>query len=46
MRKLFLAVLFCGLFPGLLKAQSADASLTGRITDPNKAVILQSKHTV
>src|SRR5271155_1791771 len=46
MRKLFLAVLLAGLFPGVLAAQSADASLTGRITDPKKAVIAGATVTV
>jgi len=39
MRKLVLGVLLGLLLRGMLQAQSADASLTGRITDPNKAVI-------
>jgi hypothetical protein len=46
MRRLFLAVLFSGLFPAMLAAQSADASLTGRITDPKKAVIAGATVTV
>src|SRR5258706_2538080 len=33
-------------FPGAVPAQSADASLTGRITDPNKALISDAKVTV
>src|SRR5882672_5017902 len=33
-------------FPGTVRAQSADASLTGRITDPNKALITDAKVTV
>src|SRR5258707_9637773 len=32
--------------PGTLPPQSADASLTGRITDPNKALITDAKVTV
>jgi hypothetical protein len=38
-RKLVLGVMLGLLLRGMLQAQSADASLTGRITDPNKAVI-------
>jgi hypothetical protein len=37
---------FALLSPGTLPAQSADASLTGRITDPNKALIADAKVTV
>jgi len=39
MRKLVFGVVLGLLFSGVLQAQSAEASLTGRITDPNKAVI-------
>jgi hypothetical protein len=39
MRRVVLGVMLVVLFRGMLQAQSADASLTGRITDPNKAVI-------
>jgi Carboxypeptidase regulatory-like domain len=39
MRRVVLGVMLVVLFRGILQAQSADASLTGRITDPNKAVI-------
>src|SRR6266403_6025041 len=39
MQKLVLGVMLGLLLRGMLQAQSAEASLTGRITDPNKAVI-------
>ncbi len=39
MRRLVLGVMLGVLLRGTLEAQSADASLTGRITDPNKALI-------
>src|SRR5260221_11702924 len=39
MRKLVFGVVLGLLFSGVLQAQSAEASLTGRITDPNKAVV-------
>ncbi|HXM13024.1 MAG TPA: carboxypeptidase-like regulatory domain-containing protein [Terriglobales bacterium] len=39
MRRVVLGVMLVVLFRGMLQSQSADASLTGRITDPNKAVI-------
>src|ERR1700704_3278128 len=39
MRRFVLGVMLALLLRGILQAQSADASLTGRITDPNKAVI-------
>src|ERR1700681_2752848 len=39
MRKLVLGVMLGLLLRGMLQPQSAEASLTGRITDPNKAVI-------
>jgi Carboxypeptidase regulatory-like domain len=39
---IFLGVLLCGM----VHAQSAEASLTGRITDPNKAVIAGATITV
>src|SRR5258706_6405336 len=41
-----LRVLLLVILPGALQAQSADASLTGRITDPNKALITAAKVTV
>ncbi len=39
MRKALLALLLCRILSGVLAAQSTSASLTGRVTDPNKAVI-------
>src|SRR6266481_2082979 len=39
MQKLVLGVMLGLLLRGMLQAQSAEASLTGRLTDPNKAVI-------
>src|SRR5712692_8252274 len=39
MRRLVLGVMLGVLLRGTLQAQSADASLTGQITDPNKALI-------
>src|SRR6202453_1588132 len=39
MRSVVLGVMLLVLFRGMLQWQSADASLTGRITDPNKAAI-------
>jgi len=46
MRRLVLTVMVGVLLRGMLQAQSADASLTGRITDPNKAVIAGATVTV
>ena len=46
MRSTFPKLLFCLLFLVQLHAQSTDASLTGRITDPNKAVITAATVTV
>jgi len=39
MCKLVLGMMLALLLRGMLQAQSAEASLTGRVTDPNKAVI-------
>jgi hypothetical protein len=39
MRRVVRAVLLSALLSGVLHAQSTSASLTGRVTDPNKAVI-------
>jgi hypothetical protein len=41
-----LVVLFGVLLPGVLQAQSTNASLTGRITDPKKAIITGAIVTV
>lgn len=38
-----LAFLFLALFTSLLRAQSTNASLTGRITDPSRALIVDAK---
>src|SRR6202795_5263111 len=47
MRRLVLGLLLVGVvLRGMLLAQSADASLTGRITDPKKAVITAATITV
>src|ERR1700675_528240 len=47
MRRLVLGLLLVGVvLRGMLLAQSADASLTGRITDPNKRVIAAATITV
>ncbi|MGB6630660.1 MAG: carboxypeptidase-like regulatory domain-containing protein, partial [Terriglobales bacterium] len=46
MRRLVFGAMLVVLFRGVLQAQSADASLTGRITDPNKAVIAEATVTV
>src|SRR5437868_14024225 len=45
MRRVVRAVLLSALFLRILYAQSTNASLTGRITDPNKAVIGSAKVT-
>jgi len=45
MRRGVRAVLLSALLAGVLHAQSTSASLTGRITDPNKAVISDAKIT-
>jgi hypothetical protein len=39
MRRVLQAALLCLILSGVLNAQSTSASLTGRVTDPNKAVI-------
>ena len=46
MRRVVRAVLFSALLHGALHAQSTNASLTGRITDPHKAVIKDATITV
>src|SRR6202158_6305396 len=46
MWKLVLGVMLALLLRGMLQAQSAEASLTGRVTDPNKAVITGATVTV
>src|SRR6202522_136999 len=46
MPRLVLGVVLGMLLCSMLRAQSADASLTGRITDPNKAVIAGATVTV
>src|SRR3981189_751821 len=46
MRRFVLGVMLALLLRGMLQAQSADASLTGRITDPKKAVITAATITV
>jgi Carboxypeptidase regulatory-like domain len=47
MRRLVLGLLLLGvLLSGMLQAQSADASFTGRITDPSKTVIPAATITV
>jgi hypothetical protein len=45
MRRVVRAVLASAVFAGLLHAQSTSASLTGRITDPHKAVISNARIT-
>src|SRR6266446_743723 len=45
MRRGVRALLLSALLAGVLHAQSTSASLTGRITDPNKAVIRDAKVT-
>src|SRR6195256_4731153 len=46
MRRWLLGVMLGVLIPSPLQGQSADASLTGRITDPNKTVIAGATITV
>ena len=46
MRKLVLALLLGALHCGMTAAQSADASLTGRVSDPDKTVIAGATVTV
>src|ERR1700719_2995840 len=46
MWRVFRMVLLGLWFTGVLHGQSTDASLTGRITDPNKAVIFAATVTV
>src|SRR5215469_4812213 len=44
MRRAFaLTLLFLVSLPAVLRAQSTNASLTGRITDPSKALIADAK---
>ncbi|HEY4904904.1 MAG TPA: carboxypeptidase-like regulatory domain-containing protein [Candidatus Sulfotelmatobacter sp.] len=45
MRKVFPAALLIAMLSGTLQAQSTSASLTGRVTDPNKAVIGDARVT-
>ena len=45
-RLAWFAVLFGAWFPAVLQAQSTNASLTGRVTDPRKAVIAGATVTV
>jgi hypothetical protein len=40
-----LVLLFLALFTSVLRSQSTDASLTGRITDPSRALIVDAKVT-
>jgi hypothetical protein len=46
MGRLVVGLMLSVLLRGMLQGQSADASLTGRITDPNKAVITGATVTV
>src|SRR5882672_10975208 len=39
----FLAFLFLVSFPSVLRAQSTNASVSGRVTDPSEAVIADAK---
>ena len=39
----FLAVLALFFYPCMLRAQSTNASLTGRVTDPSKAAIAEAR---
>lgn len=45
MRRVVRALLLSTLLAGVLRAQSTSASLTGRVTDPNKAVIATAEVT-
>jgi hypothetical protein len=45
MRKVVPAALLIAMLSGTLQAQSTSASLTGRVTDPNKAVIGDARVT-
>ena len=38
-----LLVLLLSLYPCALRAQTTNASITGRVTDPSKAVIAEAK---
>ena len=38
-----LLLLFLYSYPAVLRAQSTNASITGRVTDPSKAVIVDAK---
>ena len=40
---LALLLLFFSSYPAVLRAQSTNASITGRVTDPSKAVIVDAK---
>src|SRR5579864_1286368 len=46
MRRVVQIGLLALLVPGTLQSQSTNASLTGRVTDPNKAVITAATVTV
>src|SRR5271154_2653877 len=39
----FLTLMFLSLYPSILRGQSINASITGRVTDPSKAVIVDAK---
>ena len=41
--RLLLLVLLLSLYPCALRAQTTNASITGRVTDPSKAVIGEAK---
>src|ERR1700683_311997 len=45
MRNVIRAVMVCALLSGVLHAQSTSASVTGRVTDPRKAVIREAQVT-
>ena len=38
-----LLLLFFSLYPAVLRAQSTNGSISGRVTDPSKAVIADTK---
>ena len=38
-----LLLLFFSSYPGVLRAQSTNGSIAGRVTDPSKAVIADAK---